>query len=892
MNARSLVAVGAASVLALVGVIHPGAVTRADSGTLSTSNTTVTYTHGPFLVGNHSGDTGIVTGDSTPTCDNQLNPCDDYALTVDVPAGTDSTQQINIQISWAVPAADFDLYVLNSSGNDIAQSATSNDPENATIPAVAGTYTIRVVPYTPADQSFTATINLANKPVAPSNAATPYSGIYPRFQTYPIPSTLGGNAGEPSIGANWDTGNVMYQAGLQTFRVGFNDATSPAQATWKDVSAANTSKTSLDAILFTDHNTGRTFVSQLTGVDSLSSFTDNDGGSWTPSQGGGLPSGVDHQSIGGGPYSKSATLPTVNGSAVTGYKDAVYYCSQSVAAAFCARSDNGGLTFNAGVPIYNIGQCVGLHGHVRVAPDGTVYVPNKNCGTADGLLTGGTQDVAVSTDNGLTWNLRPIPDSTPGDGDPSVSIGSDGTVYFGYTNGNGHAQIAVSHDRGLTWSKSVDVGAAFGIQNTAFPETIAGDGNRAAFAFLGTPTGGNYQDQSFPGIWHLYIATTYDGGATWATVDATPNDPVQRGSICTAGTTCGNDRNLLDFMDITTDKTGRVLVAMPDGCVRTCVTATTDATHPTQDSINSGTADATIIRQSGGNSLFSAYDTPGPTVPARPNLTATQTQANGPVTLSWSAPDNGGSPITGYQLYRGTSSGAEKAYGKPTLKTTVVDTKINSGVTYYYTVRAINAVGQSQASPEATPQLVSGTAQCTVPGTVTTIDAQGDQLLAPNNANLDLLSLSVAEPHDLYGPNNLAFTLNIADLSSLQPNSQYRVFWNTADGSGNRWYVGMNVDATGTVSYVYGLNEGDLPEGAPSAPISTTPALGGAVSADGTITIVVPKSGVGNPQVGDYLPQLQARSFAGQANIVTFGTAAAADVSPYTGYTVLGNCTS
>jgi len=41
--------------------------------------------------------------------------------------------------------------------------------------------------------------------------------------------------------------------------------------------------------------------------------------------------------------------------------------------------------------------------------------------------------------------------------------------------------------------------------------------------FLGTPTGGNPQDTAnFTGVWHLYIAHTFDGGPTWALVDATP----------------------------------------------------------------------------------------------------------------------------------------------------------------------------------------------------------------------------------------------------------------------------------------------------------------------------------------------------------------------------------
>jgi len=96
----------------------------------------------------------------------------------------------------------------------------------------------------------------------------------------------------------------------------------------------------------------------------------------------------------------------------------------------------------------------------------------------------------------------------------------------------------------------------------------------------------------------VYVAHTFDGGKTWLTADATPNDAVQRGSICTGGTTCGDDRNLLDFIDVTVDKQGRVLVAYADGCVDTCV----KGSGPSQS------AYATIARQSSGKRLFAQFD--------------------------------------------------------------------------------------------------------------------------------------------------------------------------------------------------------------------------------------------------------------------------------------------
>ncbi|MDQ6908380.1 MAG: glycoside hydrolase, partial [Chloroflexota bacterium] len=361
----------------------------------------------------------------------------------------------------------------------------------------------------------------------PTPTATPGSGAgTPRFQNYIPPSTSSFNGGEPSIGSNWQTGKVMYLARFSAIRVGFDDCSSPARDTWTDASPP--AAVSLDPILFTDHMRApgnnapnRTFVSQLTGQDSVTFFTDNDGASYLPSQGGGIPSGVDHQTIGAGPY--HTPLPPQN----PVYPNAVYYCSQDIAASFCARSDDGGATFGPGTPIYNTTQCTGIHGHVKVAPDGTAYVPNRSCG--------GKAAVTVSTDNGLTWTVRAIPTSSTTGFlvDPSVGIGTNNvgkpagqasnTIYLGYQASNSHPKVAVSHDQGATWVNDQEVGGNFGIQNSTFPELVAGDDNRAAYAFFGTPVGGNYTSQaSFPASapWHLYIATTYDGGVTWTTVDA------------------------------------------------------------------------------------------------------------------------------------------------------------------------------------------------------------------------------------------------------------------------------------------------------------------------------------------------------------------------------------
>ena len=72
-------------------------------------------------------------------------------------------------------------------------------------------------------------------------------------------------------------------------------------------------------------------------------------------------------------------------------------------------------------------------GHIKVAADGTAYVPSKGCG--------GQQAVVVSENNGLTWDVRKVPGSTEGETDPSVGIGTDGTIYFAYANGDGTKRV-------------------------------------------------------------------------------------------------------------------------------------------------------------------------------------------------------------------------------------------------------------------------------------------------------------------------------------------------------------------------------------------------------------------------------------------------------------------
>lgn len=905
------------------------------SGTLSPAHPLITYTGGPFAISNPSSPVG-----ETPPACSPATPCDDFALHIDIPAGNTTGYSAVVTIDWTdsgtttqgASNSDFDVYIYKSDGiTKVGQGPGTVKPEIAIFQALPGDYIVRVVPYDVSPTvAFQGKIELvaADAVVQPTPVQLPQAtGSTPRYQIFTPPRSIltrtatpaptpagspadgqpavpsagnGTDAGEPSIGASWLTGRIVYQSGLTTFRLTFDDscASSPS-AFWEDKTPAS-SQESLDPILFTDHgynvqtpDANRTIVSHLLGTTSLSSFSDNEGDTWTPDEGGSLMSGIDHQTVGAGPYHTlpgGIPFPKAPGA----YPHAVYYCSQENAAASCARSDDGGQTYGPAVPIYNLTQCGNLHGHVKVSPDGTVYVPNNGCGTE--------QAVIASEDNGVTWQVRHIKDSGTGSSDPWVAFGRGdkvpgGRVYFSYALNDGKAMVAVSDDHGKegTW-KSFDVGAAAGVNHTAFPVVIAGDDDRAAVAFLGTAAKGSIQDRAFPGVWYLFIAHTYDGGQTWTTVNATPNDPVQRGGIWLGGGSPPH-RNLLDFIGIDVDKQGRVVVGYADGCTGAgCVQAPYEATG------NSYTALAAIARQTGGRRLFGP-DTAATTTATLPGTPYLSVGRDGSVVhLTWSQSDNGGSVITNYKILRGTTSDGEILLA--TIAGTANkydDTTANPNTTYYYKVVAVNAQGDSCGNNEtAAPPMGDS---CS--GLIETTDPAGDQKGAPGNADLDVLSVSMAD-HVEGGENKLVFKLKVADLSLLVPNRQWRIIWNypispptsslvTFTGS---YYVGMNSDA-GAATFEYGTvaTVEAVPTNA-GVPNKLGQADSGSFDpATGIITITVSASKVGGPKAGDIIGTLIGRTFSGNGNETVKSQSAvdasplAGPVDPYTGasYMVVGN---
>jgi hypothetical protein len=524
----------------------------------------------------------------------------------------------------------------------------------------------------------------------------------------------------------------------------------------------------------------------------------------------------------------------------------VYYCSQNgVQNAECAASYDGGATFGPGVPLFDPTVCGGgIHGHVKVSPQGTAYVPNSSCAAGSPV---GANGVGRSTDNGISWHEFNVPNST-GSQDPAIGIGQNNlgkpagqvanTIYLGWISADNHAHIAHSPDEGATWQNDMDISSIFGIQKAVFPIVVAGDDNRAAYAFLGTyPAITNKQ------VWHLYVATTYDGGHSWILTDTTPDDPVQVGEVCLLGLSCTSaNRNLLDFNGIDVDKQGRVLIAYTDGCPN-CQNVNTIS--------QSSSAHAVVARQSGGRRLFSAFDVPEPTAPGAPQVVSAVRQGSpAGVAVSWLTPDNGGSPIIGYNIYRGTASGAETLLPNMPAPVTnkYLDTTADSSTNYFYRVTALNTINNATVEGpfcrEVSIDGSGGAATACVPPYITEGGAGAFQPAPglpadPYNGQLTLQRIAIGEPFTSCSDKSITFTIKVQNLNPTpSPNGIWRFFFHVNDTTNTDREVFVQMDTQGgTPSFNYGYRSGSTTSQCGLAALGNTCPASGSFTPDGTITI-------------------------------------------------------
>jgi Fibronectin type III domain len=371
---------------------------------------------------------------------------------------------------------------------------------------------------------------------------------------------------------------------------------------------------------------------------------------------------------------------------------------------FAANSDDGSVTEYApgahgdAAPIATIsGPNTGLDGAVALALDSagdlfvvnqtgntvTEYPPASNgdtepittvFGAAFGLsnpaavAVNSADDLFVVSGNSISEfeglpdtivNVATIGGTLTSLNDPlGLALDPAGDLYVSNFNGHGMTEYATG-TRG----------------NQAPVATVESPGFPTAVALLPPPT--------FPGA--PVIGTASAGNASAKVTFSPP--PSSGGSPVTSYTVTATDRTSLARGSKTATGTGSPLT----------VTGLTNGDTYTL-SVTAANAVGTGPASRPSNSVIPA------TVPSAPRgLKAAATSAQ--VRLSWTAPSStGGKPVTGYNVYRGTSPGKEgtaPVNSKLLTTTSYTVTGLTNGTTYYFVIKAINAVGASPASNEA-----------------------------------------------------------------------------------------------------------------------------------------------------------------------------------------------
>jgi hypothetical protein len=202
--------------------------------------------------------------------------------------------------------------------------------------------------------------------------------------------------------------------------------------------------------------------------------------------------------------------------------------------------------------------CGGLHGHGFGGSDGSIYIPKVQCG--EPML-------AISHDEGATWEQRLVT-KMPGAGhDASVATDDAGNIYYGFIARNLHPYLVTSRDDGKTWSKPMMIGSP-GVAEASLPSLDVSAEGEVVFAYMGSenPDRSHSNNQT----WNGYLTRIRDPLAPsplLTSVQVNPDsDPLLHGAC--AQTKCGAE---YDFIDVVLDRSGDAWGVFVDGCVRVCV---------------------------------------------------------------------------------------------------------------------------------------------------------------------------------------------------------------------------------------------------------------------------------------------------------------------------------
>ena len=231
-----------------------------------------------------------------------------------------------------------------------------------------------------------------------------------------------------------------------------------------------------------------------------------------------------------------------------------------------SRSVDGGVTFPtrtvAATPADQTG-CICPSGNLISEPGTGLLGSGDKVGLVYGTSTGGVK-FARSTNGALTFtnvNVSPASNADTTQAFPVVANGGGGhlaAVWLeNFGTSSSRVQISTSGDWGTTWStpRTLVSGGA-----SVYPWVDA-SGSKVAVSLYHTTTAGESNTVPDSAQWFETYLESTDGGGTFSAAQTVDPTAVKTGPICTQGTGCSSDRELLDFQSVALDPTGRADLA-------------------------------------------------------------------------------------------------------------------------------------------------------------------------------------------------------------------------------------------------------------------------------------------------------------------------------------------
>lgn len=543
------------------------------SGTLSPTSGTLVYSAGPFTSVNPSPQLG------EPDCSLFPNSCDEFVLTTDIDAGylaANPDHVVTISIQWPVAQNDFDVYLQDAgSGQTLQTSASSNDPEVIRFTPMAGVHQYRVVAlaFAAVAESFTGTITLAAAPPSGTRVATYVVGtdVFTCNVHLTGQTTLFDHGGDAEPGAAYDldgnlwvSSNAGLGGGIGLWKVAASDACS-ASPIFRNSPDQGAGGGDTDIIVAPERNIFgfyNIYVSSLS-LANITSSTSLDGGDTFVAT----------------PVSDPVPVNDRQWNAAYG-ANTLYLSWRSLNTGnqlFCARSDNGGLTFGAPIPVYDdiVGTALstqlgnmatdtrpGASVPLSAGPDGQGNIYHGYILTTQSATEGHKIYVAVSRDFGLTWTSHLVYTAPAGSTLDHIfswlAVDGAGNVYTTWCDSRDvfyASSTDIKTSTSPTWSRPIRVNNGPLTKTCTLPMVEAGSAGRIVFGFYGTSALGSQPPLSDGAQWHYFQARTHDALADVPVIEQiqVSDHVVHTGRVCEDGINCDCCRELLECQELAID---------------------------------------------------------------------------------------------------------------------------------------------------------------------------------------------------------------------------------------------------------------------------------------------------------------------------------------------------